>query len=415
MDKNKVKLSFETYIEEEDKIWFPAYDHNGLYCKQRENEEAILQGIVPYERRYAFRLYASIKKYGNKIFLIPFLANEIAVYDIDTNIFIKLSLKKVDGFGQKKLANENAKFWCSEVYGSFLYLFPHNYPAMVIINMRTLEINYVSDFINELEAQSVNNEAYITDVCVENGIAYCSCGCAEVILQIEMKNRNITIYKVPICGNGFNGILKLGTDIWLTPRIEGGVVCFGIKRNTVTVYEKYPDGFTSSYVPFHTLYKCEKGIILFPNLSEQFILLDTKTGEMENIKYASDLICGDKIENTYGFDNTMAYSIDGDTISFMSGKDYSFYKVNIDTGEICKTEFYTTNLYPQRRFLSLGNLILWDCDLIGESVPFDSCMFIEYIKERNRWRNDKDKFLGAEGKEIYAKLARIQSVNKKRL
>lgn len=407
MDKNKVKLSFETYIKEADKIWFTTYDHNGLYCKRSGNKDAVLVGIVPYERRYALRLYASMKKYGNNIFLVPFFANEIAVYNTVSKIFTKLPLKKIDEFGQKKLANENAKFWCSEVYDGFLFLLPHNYPAMVIINMRTLEINYVSNFINELELQSVNNEAYITDVCVENGIAYCSCGCAQIIVKINMKSRNVTICKIPICGNGFNGILKLGTHIWLTPRIKGGVVCYCIKRNTVTLYEKYPDGFTASYVPFHTLYQCEKGIILFPNLSDQFILLNIKTGEMENIKHVSDLISGDKIEDTYGFDNTMAYSIDGKTISFMSGKDYSFYRVNIDTGEFYKTEFYTTNVYPQKRFLSLGNLSLWECDLIGESEPFDSCMFIEYIKERHRLRNDEDKFLGAEGKEIYAKLVGI--------
>ena len=108
MDKNKVKLSFETYIKEADKIWFTTYDHNGLYCKRSGNKDAVLVGIVPYERRYALRLYASMKKYGNNIFLVPFFANEIAVYNTVSKIFTKLPLKKIDEFGQKKLANENA-------------------------------------------------------------------------------------------------------------------------------------------------------------------------------------------------------------------------------------------------------------------------------------------------------------------
>ena len=40
----------------------------------------------------------------------------------------------------------------------------------------------------------------------------------------------------------------------------------------------------------------------------------------------------------------------------------------------------------------------------GENLE---AVFIEYIKERHRLRNDEDKFLGAEGKEIYAKLVGI--------
>lgn len=410
MGKNKIKISFEAYIHEEDKLWFVAFDHNGLYCKCGGSEEAVLEAIIPNERKYAFRLYAGMKKYGNKIFLIPFLADEVAVYDINKKMFTKLSLKKVTEFGQKKIANENAKFWSSEIYGEFLFLFPHNYPAIVIINMCTLEIVYISDFIIELEKLSINNEPYITDVCVENKIAYCSCGCFEGFVQFGLKNRNIKICKVPVRGSGFNGILKIGSNIWLTPRVDGGVVRFDLKRNMTTVYDRYPKDFSSSYVPFHTLYKWEEGILLMPDLSEQFVYLNPRTGEMENIKYLSDFISGEKSEDSYGYDKTMAYSIDGETISFMSGKDYTFYSINIKTGEICQNEFYITSSYPKKGLFSLANIRPGDCLVFEEKDAFDICDFVEDMEELIRLRHNESKLLGAKG--LYETLVRIQSVNK---
>ncbi len=407
MDKKKIKLSFETYIIEEDKTWFTAFDHNGLYCNYNGSEEAVLEAVIPDERRYAFRLYAEIKKYKSRIFLIPFSADEVAVYDISKKIFTKLPLKKVDEFGQKKLVNENAKFWCSKVYKRYLFLFPHNYPAMAIIDMHTLEISYVSDFVDELEQLSVNNEPYITDVCVENEMAYCSCACAKAIVQIELKSRNIKIIKVPVHVEGFNGILKIGRNIWLIPRVKGGVVCFDLERNTTTLFDDYPEGFSSSYVPFHTLYKCKKGILLIPALSEQFVLLNTKTGKMENIKYLSDLICGDRIEDIYSCDKTMAYSMEDETISFMSGKDYGFYKVNMETEEVFKNEFYITNSYPQKECYSLANLKPGYNLIFVENEAFDICDYIECVEDLLRLRNNESKLLSIDGKGLYEKLIRI--------
>jgi len=405
--KNKIKLSFETCIIGEEGIWFSAFDHNGLYFKGRLSKKAILVGVIPNERKYALRLYASMVRYENKIFLIPFLAKEVAVYDIDQKEFKKIPLKKVSEFGDKKLANEMAKFWCSKLYKDTLFLFPHNYPALVMINVHTYEVSYLSEFVYELETLSINREPYITDIYVENHMVYGSCACANVVLQVDLVEKSVNVCKIPVDANGFNGITKIGNEIWLAPRIMGGIVCFNIKGNIVSVYDKYPEGFQYSCVPFHTLYQCADGILLIPDLSNQFVLLDIQTKNMKSIGYLSNLIDGERLEGTYSFDKTMAYSMNNDQLRFMSGKDYTFYLVNINSNRIQQENFYSTIGYPDKSCLSIGvlqqNINLFFC----ENIKFGLLPFLVYVEEMKELETEERKSLKEIGEEIYEKLSKL--------
>lgn len=406
-NENKIKLSFETCIIEEEEIWFTAFDHNGLYFKDRLSEKTDLAGIIPNEKKYALRLYASMEKCGNKIFLIPFSAKEVAVYDSEKKEFKKIALKNISEFANRKLANDRAKFWCSQLYADTLFLFPHNYPALVMINIHTLEVSYVSEFVHELEQLSINQEPYITDVYVENHIAYCSCSCANAVVQVNLAEKNVSICKVAVDANGFNGITKIGNEIWLAPRIDGGIVCFDTKKNKGFVYDKYPKGFQCSYAPFHTLYQCGRGILLMPDLSNQFVLLDLQTQNMENIAYLSDLINGEQLEGIHAFDKTMAYSMEDNQLRFMSGNDYTFYLVDIDSGRIQQEDFYSDDSYPKKNCLPVGTLN-WNTDIFFyENDKFGLSPFLAYAEERENLKEEEKKQFKAIGEKIYEKFSEL--------
>ncbi len=80
------------------------------------------------------RLYRKIIPYRSKLFLIPFLSNYVAVYDIETNEieFVHLDTKYVDIYGQK--------FSDALVQDGFLYMIPHMHHAFVKMDMESLEI-----------------------------------------------------------------------------------------------------------------------------------------------------------------------------------------------------------------------------------------------------------------------------------
>lgn len=401
MDANTIKLSFETYMIDENKIWFPAFDHNGLYFQDQTEKEAVLAGIIPNEEKYMIRLFSSMQKWKNRIFLIPFAAQNISIYDTVRNEFQQIPLRTINDFGEKKHANELAKFWCSELYDNYLFLFPHNYPALVIIHAETLEIEYIYDFIDDLEKQAINGEPYITDICVENGTAYCSCGCANVVIQIELRERNIKFYEIPGAVNGTNGILKIQNEIWLAPRIKGGILCFDQKKNKVSIYDQYPDGFQSKHLPFHTLFKCSNGIVLIPDLSEDFILLDAQSGKMCSMQYLSDFISGKFEKYAYSIDKTMAYGIKGDTISFMSGKDYNFYIVNLATHDVKKYEFFITNIYPEIGMIPFSKCNFEHNHVFAENQTYRLRSYLSYITNTNYVKKELLCTTNIKGEKIY--------------
>ena len=99
--------------------------------------------------------------------------------------------------------------------------------------------------------------------------------------------------------------------------------------------------------------------------------------------------------------------MEDETISFMSGKDYGFYKVNMETEEVFKNEFYITNSYPQKECYSLANLKPGYNLIFVENEAFDICDYIECVEDLLRLRNNESKLLSIDGKGLYEKLIRI--------
>lgn len=89
------------------------------------------------------RLYRKIVPYQNKLFLIPFISDKIAIYDITThNVkFIPLNEDYVDVRWQQTLVS--SKFEDALVKDQFLYMVPHSYHAIIKLNMETLEMDEI--------------------------------------------------------------------------------------------------------------------------------------------------------------------------------------------------------------------------------------------------------------------------------
>lgn len=91
-----------------------------------------------YEGERSGRLYRKIIPYQNRLFLVPFLSDQIAVYDIDMKEihFIRVNENYVDVRWQETLVS--SKFEDALVQGKFLYMIPHSYHAIIKMDMERL-------------------------------------------------------------------------------------------------------------------------------------------------------------------------------------------------------------------------------------------------------------------------------------
>lgn len=89
------------------------------------------------------RLYRKIVPYQNRLFLIPFLSDRIAVYDVASQEmqFITLNEDYVDIRDQQWLTSP--KFEDAVVQGKFLYMIPKSYHALVKMDMENLTLEAI--------------------------------------------------------------------------------------------------------------------------------------------------------------------------------------------------------------------------------------------------------------------------------
>lgn len=367
MSNHKIRLAFESCVEYNGKLWFCAFDHNGLYYidKESDHSDAVLAGVIPDEELYAYRLFSSIKAVNNKIVLIPFFAKEIAIYDIGSGSFIKIPLKDASLFSNHPSALNTRKFWCSVVYKNYVYLFPHNYPASVRIDTDTLDVSYSSEAAEIIDKNRINGECYLTDVYVENEWAFFSCGCANIWLKMSLENGRWESADIQYNGTGYNGIYKSDEKIWLAPRIKGAILCIDWKIGKISAYENYPEGFWAPAVPFHTIYSFYDQLLFVPALANCFVLLDTNTGEMKNMLQASAFL-SDRKKDCFSYDLVMYNDVHDNKLCFVSGVDCKLYTISSDH-PLKSQEISIISDYPCTEKLITGVFNVSDHKTVGES------------------------------------------------
>lgn len=95
--------------------------------------------------------YSTIVKYKEKLVLIPFSANKVAIFSVEKLDFLMINLPETDF-----KFRENMKFMDGFVVGTSVVFIPAGFPFFLKIDMDTLEIKKSSnwclqyeDYINE--------------------------------------------------------------------------------------------------------------------------------------------------------------------------------------------------------------------------------------------------------------------------
>lgn len=343
-----IGLSFEAYAEDYDGTWYLGYDHNGLYFFNNKTEIIEFVGIIPKEELFALRLYSAMTVVDDYLIMIPYRANEIAIYNKRKCVFIKVPLEPVCKFKYKaKNVNEKSKFYSFTRNGDCIIMYPHNYPAMVVFDLKSFKNEYHTAFFYELDKISDNDEPYVTDVYRLGDCIYGSCGNVSAFFVMNLNNYECKIHRIETKVDGFNGIYKKGNSVWLSPRKGSSIIKYDEHNKKVVEYNKYPKGFTGSYIPFHKIYDTKHGLLLFPDFANKFILLNEKNGKMKEVIFLSNIIEEKRNPMVYASDRTMAYSCIDDKIKFISGRTNELYIADLQTKYVKKISFPYKGGYPQ--------------------------------------------------------------------
>lgn len=334
---SKIKIIYERYADLGEKIIFPAFNHNCLYSLDKKTKNVEFLGIIPELKLIQKRSFFSVAEYKGKVFLIPFNANSIVVYDIHTRDFALLELRKACSFKNVQKATEDGKFACCSQYKNQLFLFPHFYPALTILDMETFEIQYDMAFVSKIEQNKFNDEPYIGDIDVQGKLVYGSIGCSNSIVIYDMDAKKADFKDIQYSGEGFNGIKIDDKYLVLAPRKQGPIVLFNVENGDSEEYGDYPKGYNYTNVPFHGICKMRHGYFFIPALANEAVFFDLNSKKMLNVLKVSEVLA-ERIDEYFDCDRLLAYGVEKDVFWFVNAKDHMLYEYDFESKSITSVE-----------------------------------------------------------------------------
>ncbi len=122
-----------------DLLYFTATNSNFLYALNLKTEEVNRLKWIPEKNKGM--LFAGLYHYSGGIWMIPWSAEHIYIYDISKNKLSQLTLPK-----DMKGYTTNSKFRKSIIKDNYLYLLPVKYPGIIKVNTNNISYEVYNDW-----------------------------------------------------------------------------------------------------------------------------------------------------------------------------------------------------------------------------------------------------------------------------
>lgn len=198
-------------------LYFFSKNLNALYKKENEGE-VIRIATIPSEGTVGYRLYASMAYWNRNIYLIPFTAKSIAIYNIDdgTIRLIKLS---------SDLMSHTYKFRAYALNGEKLYLFTMSTAAVYSLDLLNDTVSLETKVDEKLIDSAIfnRNEIYFSQqAAVLKDKIYVPFANMNALLVFDFATKKSEFVRLGTEARGYSGIAIQGNDIYLGGRGKNG-------------------------------------------------------------------------------------------------------------------------------------------------------------------------------------------------
>lgn len=217
----KKTVAIAAFCIHEDECWFFAKEFNCLFYKNIDTEETVICGSVPWEAVKKNMLYKEMEYVNNKLYLIPFKARSIAVYDIAQKTFYKIEL-------DTQIIPPNAKnyFRAGFVYNQLIYAFGVHVPTILVIDTVNDKIEYLTKWFKEVERflPNTSQALFRKQIVVIEKKAYIPMVHANVILSVDLVTNEVCVKRLNFKVSGYVGVTNDRENIYLAAREGQGLI-----------------------------------------------------------------------------------------------------------------------------------------------------------------------------------------------
>ena len=290
--KEKNSVSFESCCYINGEKWFFANEFNAL-CSMDEQGHITFKGMAPKEYADAMYLFADIKYYSKKLFLIPRGASALVVYDLEKDYFKRFEIVAPQN---KNHYVDYLKFSTSLIYENKIYMIPRTYPALVIFDMENEEFEYEVDWLAKIKEYIFEPEAYFwSDYCALNNELILVGANNDCIVRRSFITGEYSVQHVANENLGFSGVDVVNGKIVTSRRKDGQLVV--IDNNGTIEYLKMPESFSvNRIIGFSKLVRLNNHLYAIPMWANYLLKINIHTLDIDIIKdYDEDRIDNNEI------------------------------------------------------------------------------------------------------------------------
>lgn len=201
------KFWFDAMAIENDKMWFFANGFNALFETDLNNEVTKYLGSIPEEILSGVGLYFNMLKHGNKLYLVPANAENLAIFDLIT---LTVEIISVD--------LPRHKCFSAAIYDDMLIMFGCSSPDIVIYDLLRKKLKFIDKCCQYFKDKKIINDRifFRKNNCVlDNDIYVVSCN-SNVIIKYNAITEQIKVYELNVNTDGFFQITYDGVNFWIS-------------------------------------------------------------------------------------------------------------------------------------------------------------------------------------------------------
>lgn len=254
-------------------FWAVAKDRNCLISFGMDGEirEAYK---IPQERIDGPYLYSSVQHDGDRLYLIPYKAEALAIFDLKSKTFRKLRLPKLPS-----PEPVHDKFFGSVLHNRGIYMIPSWYPALVHLNCATEELTFYT--VSENSPFSLHGS-----VLLENRLLIAAASSNHVhIMDLETGERKTR--SVGIEGDTYACMAGNDRKMILCSHAGRKLLCWDLATGETKELTDYPEGWDGTNLCFFKAVCLKDSVFVFPREGNQILKISLDSLRME--AFAADV------------------------------------------------------------------------------------------------------------------------------
>lgn len=394
-------LIFENAYDDGTSLWFTEYDYNSLIKMNKKSHSIKWKGSFPGESFIKERLYTSTVMCGRKLYFAPYMADEMAVYDLETETIEKIP---IDIFDKRNgVHGERRKFFKILSFNQEIYLIPAYYQGILCYDTERRVFSCFDDWVGRIEGLRTSEWEYFFEFAQIGSRLILPCACADAVVIFDMAEKQSKVIRTPSTDFAckFCGICRADEYLYL---ISGdGTVSKRKEDDLEKEVKRYrPSATESSDVKFYPAKYAEGSVYLFPFREGDLCRIDTKTDQVFLAEALDD-------EKEYSGYNFLFLSVvpDGNRLYLSAGNSRRFliYDMDDKREQVCRLFLSEQDQKLLREYKKRDFRDRISKAVIVESETDSLTDLLTMLEDDNRPRKENtDKGKCENGKRIYQAL-----------